>query len=98
MTATITEVEPSLAAINGVSPTSACGPSAAAPGAAVITRLVLIGATTTAMGQSQRFMRRGALISPRALLPMPDLVVSGEERGKTVARNALQAGNQISRV
>ena len=30
-------------------------------------------------------------------LPMPDLVVSSEESGKTVARNPLQAGNEITR-
>ena len=29
-------------------------------------------------------------------LPMPDLVVSGEESGKTVARNPLQPGNEIT--
>jgi hypothetical protein len=34
----------------------------------------------------------------RVRLPMPDPVVRGEESGKTVARNPLQAGNEITRL
>jgi hypothetical protein len=57
ITATVTEVEPSLAAINGASPTSAYNSSAAAPGAAIIAGLTLIGATVVDMGQSAGVQR-----------------------------------------
>ena len=35
---------------------------------------------------------------PRAQLPVPDLVVRGEETGKALSRDALQSRNEIARL
>src|SRR5215469_5112744 len=66
-------------------------------------RLDLLGGLRRADVAKSATAARGALWGshdclPCSALPMPDLVMRGEKTGQVVARDALQAGNEVARL